>query len=308
MHIYNIPELNKQVEYPALQEEMTGKQRILFITLALRLLNLEIDRTEFKRLLLIDFLNIKVSSWYKHFTPESIKLTINDNINRLADQLDSLFEIVDNSGVQEYHLDLENIKQFLPVIKIGRKKYYGPADALTDCTFYEYRTAVYCYKIFAETKNDADLDNLIAVLYRPKKSFFWIRKHLPSFNGIIRQSITSKTNPSFLSKRAKIISKLPIIEKEIIRLYFSGCLKYLRTGKPVIDGNEISFDVLYKGASTDDDGIGMSGLLFSLAETKVFGEIDTTDSQNLYTIFARLYQVMKQQEKMKELYKSKNHD
>lgn len=306
MHFYDIPKLNKRVYFPALQEEMTGSQRIYFVDLILMHLNGDFDMDEVKRRLLCKFINLKVSVNYKKLLPEAIKLTINDNFNMLADQLDSLFEITEDEEGKKYKLSLENIKQFLPVIKVKGRKYYGPADALTDCTFYEYRTGCYWYKQFIETNEESDLDHLVAFLYRPRKSFFLIRKMFASFDGILRQKISAKTNPAFLEKRAKRMSKLSYAQKYTIFAYFAGCVQYLRSGSPVIDGNEISFNVLYEGATESDDGIGLSGLLFTLAETKVFGEIDLTDGQNLYTIMSRLYQVVKQQKKIEESYKKHN--
>jgi hypothetical protein len=85
---------------------------------------------------------------------------------------------------------------------------------------------------------------------------------------------------------------LPLHIKTGIFLWFSSCVNYLREGKPLIDGNEIDLSILYKGGDENSSpGIGLTGLLFSLAENKVFGDLFETSNTGLYDIMARLYQL-----------------
>jgi hypothetical protein len=49
--------------------------------------------------------------------------------------------------------------------------------------------------------------------------------------------------------------------------------------------------VLWEGGN-DTTGIGMAGVLFSLAETGVFGTLKEVERVNLYEGLARLYQVV----------------
>ena len=75
-------------------------------------------------------------------------------------------------------------------------------------------------------------------------------------------------------------------------MWFNACIRFLREGKPVIDGNEIDLGLLYQGSEAGTvAGIGMQGILFSLSESNVFGDIDKTSNSNLYDVMARLYQL-----------------
>lgn len=308
MHSFTIPDLNKEYSFPEFQEEMTGPERIIFIELVLQHFNNEFDFEELKRRLLMKFLDIKITVRYRKLLPEPVKLLINDNFNRLAELLNSLFPIEIIEGKEVINLNVTIPKQFLPVLVCGHKKYYGPEDALSDCTFFEYRTGVYWYKQYVETKEENALNHLIALLYRKQKTFYFIKKKLASYSGIRRRNINSKTNPLLLDARAKKLGKLPYPVKYTIFLYFAGCVEYLFNGEPEIDGHKINLKALYEGAENAEKGIGLNGLLFQLAETKVFGSLDEVDNQNLYTIMSRLYQVKKMADEIKAKNKTKTND
>jgi hypothetical protein len=148
------------------------------------------------------------------------------------------------------------------------------------------------------------LNYLVAILYRPAKHFTFFCRFSSLWDGEIRQTFTSKTNQASVERRVKKIAKVPFAVKYCVYLYFCGCEDYLKSGKPVIDGVELDFSQLYTDASEDDKGnVGMVGLLFSLAETGVFGNIEQTDGQHLWDIMVRVYQVVMQarafDEKMK---------
>ena len=85
-----------------------------------------------------------------------------------------------------------------------------------------------------------------------------------------------------------------------IFIFWAGCEDYLVTGRPVIDGNEIDLSILYEksGNGSSEGSLGLVGLLYSLAESKVFGSIQETDNQNLYDVMAKLYQDTKRLKEM----------
>ena len=77
--------------------------------------------------------------------------------------------------------------------------------------------------------------------------------------------------------------------------------------RPEVDGIELDLSKLYtKGSSdTSKTDVGMVGLLYSLAETAVFGSIEQTDNSNLWDIMIRLYQVVMQMQEIEEINKKK---
>jgi len=91
--------------------------------------------------------------------------------------------------------------------------------------------------------------------------------------------------------------------KYAIFLNFLAFEEYIRTGAFTIDGQEISFRILFNEVS-DDDGAektdtGLTGLLFNFAESGVFGNVKETSEQKLYDVLFRLYQVRKEYLAMK---------
>jgi len=293
MHTLEIPEINFKTEFPSCLEEMTGDQYIYFVELLLKFENIEIDIEEFKLRLVMKFLDIRMTARF-HLLKKEKQEEILSKINLLSGLMDSFFvqEVRDEKAV--YVLQVQSIKNFIPVIL---NKYYGPEDAIQNCTFGEYRIAFGYYKAYINSQHRVDLNHLVAVLYRPKRKFLWLRKRFPHFDGQLRTLFTAKSNPRFLETRAKQIGKLPMAIRYGIFLFFASCQEYLSTGKVTIEGNIIDFSILYKksdGGSSDN--IGLVGLLYTLAETNVFGSIDETDNQGLYDIMTRLYQVCKQLE------------
>jgi len=302
MNTVTIPAKNVIKQVPSCIDELNERQYLRFVELLLQLQGKSISFQEFKSQLIFDLLNLKVNLSY-YFLPYKEKEQINSTIHQLSDLVESFFkeENKDNGPVKVAQLSF--VKQLIP--RIGN--YYGPTDALQDITFCEYRMAHDHFTAFVKSDDPNDLDQLIAVLYRRRKRLLFLRKFLPGYDGQHRVRIGSKTNPIYIEKRAKCISRLPWHIRYGIFLWFAGCEEYLVTGRPEINGHEIDFSKLYeksdKGSSLAE--IGLVGVLFSLSETKVFGNMEETDNQNLYDVLLRLYQVVMEMKEMEEKYSKK---
>ena len=306
MHKIEIDSRGVNREFPSEIHEMDQSQFIYFLELVLQYTSGLITIAQFKVLLIKKLLNIRYDLHYARLSAKD-KEEIAGNIIILSELCDSFFEEIQKDGKPVKSFKLSFVKNFIPSI-CG--KYFGPADALQDATFCEYRLAHSYLVSYIHSHDEHELDKLIAVLYRPRKRFLWLRKKLNSFDGQERESITSKTNPRLLEKRAQRIARLPKAVRYGIFLYFSGSEEYLVKGKPVVDGKEIDFSIIYASSddSNDSPDIGLIGILYSLAETKVFGSIQETDEQNLYDIMIRLYQVKKQADALEAKYKSNDPD
>jgi hypothetical protein len=306
MHTIEIPQKHLLREFPSEIQEMNPDQFVYFIDLVLRHLSGGINIFEFKIILIKYLLNIRLD-WRYYFGSEQEKDQANGEIFRISELCESFFEEIEKDGQKTKTFKLSFTKNLIP--KIGGK-YYGPKDALQDITFAEYRIAHSFYAAYLESHDEKDLNKLIAVLYRPDKSFLWFRKLLPSFDGQFRIPFSSRSNPNYLEKRSLAIAKLPMPLRYGIFLFFSGCEEFLAKGKVNVDGKEIDFSIIYEKSedSLDSPDIGLVGILYSLAETKVFGSIEETDSQNLYDIMIRLYQVVKQSKSLEAKYKNNGSD
>ena len=297
MHTLEIPEKKITLTFPEKVEELNPEQAKFFMEQILQYQAGKFDLSELKIRIVYHLLDMKKSWNYHSMLPEQ-KEQVWANIYRLSEVIDSFFVPgKDSKGNDTKVIDWSTAKNLLPRIN----KYYGPQDALLDLTFFEYKEAYSRYVQLAETQDENLLNELIAILYRRKKLFYRIIKHFPKFDGQIRRKFSPKTNPNYLAKRAADIAKISQAEKQIVLLYFRNSIDFIVTGKINIDGKEIDLSVLYKKGSDDSSksDIGMAGLLFSLAESKVFGNIDETADVNIYTVFARLYQLKMDSEAIK---------
>lgn len=278
----------KTVEYASCIEELSTEEFIYMMKLYTMQQAGEIDIAYFRFMLTMKLLDIRKTVKYYNL-PADKREIIHDNINRMVDTIDSFYEDAEEEGKLVKKLKLNWIKQMLP--EVGGL--VGPLDALTNCSLFEYKEAVNHYLDYVKNHDNESLHFMIAVLYRPRKWFYRIRK-LIAFNTIEeRQAFTPKTNIDKLERRAKNVSYLPHHVKIAIFLWFANCIEYIVTGKPVIDGIEIDFSLLFAKPKEDTDpaGIGMTGIIYSLAESSVFGNADQTSNTNLYDILVRLYQL-----------------
>ena len=287
MHTLEIPDRGETYGMASEMHELNTRQYIEFCRV-LQLIEAEkITNDKAELLLVISFADVKFGFRYA-FMGKGAKEKVHHGLLQLTPLTKSVFKEKQTESGEVY---------LVPSISFTDNKIpryrglVGPADALTNCTFYEYKQAYAAWMQYQETQEHEFLNEMIAVLYRPAVSFSFFRKRHAKFSGDIRKPLTVTTNPLFLQKRIKEVAKWPAHIKFGIWLWFTACMEYLRSGKPVIDGIEIDLSILYKGEGGGSAGIGITGLLYSLAETGVFGNIEETGNTNIYDVFARLYQV-----------------
>ena len=287
MHKIELPDKKITIEFASAIEEMNYDDFSRLLELVLLQKTDQISESDFRTMFTMVLLGAKKNAGYYLADPVK-RERIHDNLARIGDLLDSFCHPEEINGEVKMVMDLKFVKQMIP--RIGR--YYGPDDALTNCTFYEYKEAYNFYRQYLQDKDPHDLDLMIAVLYRPRKSLLFIQRLMPGYNGQERRQFNSKTNHGYLQHRARVISKVPFHIKMGVFLWFESCENYLRNGIVKIDGNEIDFSILYKNSEpSGKPGIGLTGLLFTLSESAVFGNLEETSDTNLYDIMARLYQL-----------------
>lgn len=298
MHTIEIPEKGLQHSFPSQIEEMNEHQFIRFIELVLQYTGEAITLEQFKASLIISLLDVRLDFMYTFMSADARENALAE-IYRLGELCESFFEEIDHEGKKSKCFKLNFTRNFIPVI-CGI--YHGPADVLQDVTFCEYRHAHRYYTAYLESHDENDLNHLIAVLYRPAKKGLTFRRFFAGFDGQIRVPFTSRYNPMILENRVKDIAGLPMAIRYGIFLFFSGCERFLVNGSVKIDGKTIEFSSIYDQRDGESSGpdIGLIGILYSLAETHVFGSIEETDNQNLYDIMLRLYQLVSQSKAMEQ--------
>jgi len=276
MTMIEIPTINFEKEIPASFDEMSSEEFIRFAHLYLELQKGAITLNHLKTEMVFQFLGLKYSKWRFELMMEEDKAKIYENIFLISEKIDFLFnqEVTEDGKI--------NLKVNFPFTKNLIPKYagfVGPDDLMNDVTFLEYKNAHVAAMEFIKSQDETDLNWLVATLYR-RPLIKWLKK--PTYDEFKTKKIAEK------------VSCWPFSVKYAILLNFLAWEEYIRTGTFTIDGNEISFSILFKSSGGDeanDGGTGLTGLLFTIAETGVFGNVKSTSEQNLYDILFRLYQV-----------------
>ena len=201
-------------------------------------------------------------------------------IDNLADTLTWMYQ--ESEDGKEITMNFETTKNLLPEWKYLK----GPLSHGSDLTFREFRSAVQMMNSYNETKDVFFLQALCGILYR--KPGMKIGKS--DFDGLYREQFL-QTRINFYADRAKII---PVQIMWGIYVWFSYFCWYLLNGTFIIDGNELCFSSVFSRNKKEDDGqpkeqsLGMNGVLFSVAESGVFGNFDETDNTLLLKVMMKL--------------------
>ena len=212
------------------------------------------------------------------------------NIYQVSCLLDSFFEEDGNGAkVLKQHYVHNPVKKVRPIVR----SYYGPVDEFSNLSFGEYVDALHYFTEYTETKDLDNLYRLMATLYRPKKSFHFIRRYLADYNGDIRIDY----NEHHVEARAKKFRHLYFGAVYGFYLLFASFQKYLVTAKIYWQGKELNLSILFDGKDeepkSDIPGIGLKSILYTLAESGVFGSIKELRTENAWEVFFRMYDLVK---------------
>ena len=235
---------------PSDWNELTKKQ-VLFVS---RLFQGQLTMVDFKLRALFDFLSAK-QKVTKRIHPEDAYF--------LCEGLEFLFK------------EVSLTRNLLPVIKTGWRKCIGPSDTMMNCTFGEFTMANSLLDSFSKTREQKYLNEMVAVLYRPIKWFWFIRKAFTD-NQDPRKKFVNRS----LKKRCTRIASLDYDIKYSVFLFFSGVLNSLPVLYPYV--------YQQKGDSGSEDN-GWASLIISLADGKTDDKsLETVMNSNLYNVLIGL--------------------
>ena len=148
---------------------------------------------------------------------------------------------------------------------------------MMNCTFGEFTMANSLLDSYSKTREQKYLDEMVAVLYRPKKWFWFVRKAFTD-NQDPRKKFVNRS----LKRRCQIIASLDYEVKYSIFLFFSGVLNSLPLLYPYVYEQQ-------GGTGSEDNG--WASLIISLADGKTDDQsLDRVMHSNLYNVFMGLEQ------------------
>lgn len=158
----------------------------------------------------------------------------------------------------------------------------GPMSHGADLTFGEFRQAAAVMNLYNAEQNPADLRALCAILYRrPVK-----HKGCTSREPFRRQ---------YMSRYMGMVRDMPEWMQWGVYAWFAYFCQYLFTGTFIIDGLELCFAPVFDRHRKSPDAqpgiiqnLGMSSVLYSVAESGVFGNADATDDTLLLRVMMKL--------------------
>lgn len=193
-------------------------------------------------------------------------------VNRLAQTLDWMWRMDQDNEVVE--LTFDSTDNLLPKWRTFR----GPKSHGADMTFGEFRAAMNMMNAYTQTHDAKMLCGLVGILYRKSGD---LRK------GEYREPFRQE----MISLYASRVYGMEDWLKWGVYAWFSSFCRYLVSGTFIIDGNEVSFEPLFRRSSDDtsaDQSLGLNSILFSVAESGVFGNINSTDGTLLHRVLLKL--------------------
>lgn len=166
-------------------------------------------------------------------------------------------------------------KNLLPVINFRFKKYYGPDWLLSNLTADEFDHADQFFLSFLQDKDEADLNRLIATL--------WRRKTVKAEYEDIRQPFSE----FLIEENAASIAKWPMHQKTACLLIYSG----MRNAFVALEDSKAVFSSSGSGKSTDN---AWAKILLSLAHEGSLGTYQTVKKTYIHDIVLKLAQIKKQ--------------
>src|SRR5690606_15819044 len=114
-----------------------------------------------------------------------------------------------------------SLTKFPKYVTVSGKRYYGPADRLSNVSIDELNFAYKFYFDWITTKDISALDRLVTVIYRPARK---------KKRGDIREFFDKEN----IMGRGTVFPKLPLDQKIAIGLAFKGSVDYMFAKFPVL--------------------------------------------------------------------------
>ncbi len=286
MRTIEIPEAGIKKYIPSDLSECNSEEYIDMCELIFRMICGQIEYEDLRYHAVYKLLNMKP---VEEILPDDQEILKNSNLYRLSELIDSFFEI--NPGDDQKVIKQNYIHNPIPLFQPLWKKYYGPSDQFMNIGFGEYCDAL---RLFMQFNASGDVDllyDLAAVLYRPKKTFHFIRRRLNNYDGDNRIMY----NSNHVAMRAKVFRYAPWGFIYGVYLLFASFQKFISSAQVPGAGRVLDFSILFTADPNDEvvdidkDDIGMDAVMFTMAESGVFGSPKELNQTKAWLVLVRMY-------------------
>lgn len=293
MNIVEIPERGIRVEVPASYDEMKPEQVQYLFRLYDKVSHAGLGVDDFHARALNYLLGLK-SSWrtvYLRHMARWCPGIYRDKFGRIVRNLillqERLLPFLLHEEDGKVSLDYKSVIQHLPVFEVGRRKLYGPGDLLSDVTFGEFRAAAEELGEYFKTRDERTLSRAIACLWRPERVDYAEASKSDTFDGRRAQAY----NAALTERIADTIDAADPWQRMLALLWMVNCLRYIQNEDVQIYSHTVNFSPLFghKSGTENATGIGWTGVLFSLAENRVFGTVKDVEAAGLFDVLLLMY-------------------
>ena len=308
MNTIEIPDRNIIQEYPSNWGEMTDQHFECVMQNWLKVVDGKLNQWEFLLIILYNFLGIKRAPLDAYKDKRLSKEQLEDkfaNVWQLVETITWLLREDETDDGPVTVLDYYEIHNRFPEIENRNGDVLiGPADGMLDFTFGEYRRAWDYFENFGKWRKETDLDKFIATLYRPERENYQELKLKTEFDGLRKEPF----NPYLTEHYAELLTDIPFWKKQAIWLWFFNCDRFIKEEELELGGKPISFAPLFtrKTQNNDDDDesldendLGLTGLLYMVSESKLFGPPNQVDKTSYIGVLTALLYWKQQADRIK---------
>lgn len=273
----------KDIEFPACWEELTSSEWMYLLRLRKKL---ETDNR-------ISLLDVK-REWSRFVLRGrgfNGSFRYIDNlmiVENASKSLDWMWREHENGMIE---LTFDSTEQLMP----KWRTYRAPKSHGADLTFGEFRQAMVMANAYTQTHKPELLTALCGILYR---------KSGDSKKGQYREPFCQE----HIGIYANRVHQMPDHLQWGVYAWFSCFCRFLTEGIFVIDGHEVCFAPIFgrsKGDESADQSLGLNSILFSVAESGVFGNLQQTDESLLLRVLMKLLDDHNKAEAIKKELKQK---
>ncbi len=284
MHIIETDTLKRYI--PADLSECDSQQYIDMCDLLFKFHTHQISSDELLTHAVYKLMNMKPSK----SSVEADELNKMGNISLIKELLEeSFFEKIEIEGGYDLKVIQNYIDNPVPKFRPSWRTYYGPDEMFNNVKIGEYTDALKLFLKFNSTGELETLYEFVATLYRPKKPFHFIFKHLVNYDGDCRV----KYNPNHVKKRIKSLKYAPIGFIYGVYLYFASVQIIISSGQIEWGDKTLDLSILFKSdeapIAIDADDIGLDSIVFAMAESGAFGDYSKVKEAPFWDMMIKMY-------------------
>lgn len=289
--------MSQIVEFPDKWDELTPEQAKDVFELHLEHVAGDISERDLKLVLVTKWMNLGFAFNYKKEFARKTKRSaevehLHAQLYRIMETMGWLYKIEEiekrvkrkTKTVQLKTLAWEGTKNYFPAVKTMSYLFVAP-DPFYSMSVAQYIAAFNAFRAYYESKNANDLDRFFATLYLPERADFSHIRSNPDWDG----RRPEKYNPNLTEYYAEVIKDISPGIKYGALLWFMNYDKLLKTGTIEVEGKEISLSALFKGGDSNNESLGLTGMLLNIAEEGTFGTMDEVMNRPLMDIYIKMY-------------------